>query len=526
MPSPSRHVPRSLAVPVACFALAATSAAAEVTAADVWRSWQGSFAAAGEELALRTGPVSAAGNGLTVADAALVFAPDMAPAQGEFRMEVALGDIVFAEDGDGAVAVTLTEEIPITLTGVDEAGEPFSARFLMTLGGTDIRASGSPEALRHEATSREVALQLEEMRPQEDGEAVDIAVTLTGLTQSSVVEEGDPRRTSFTTAIDTLAYALSADIPGDGSFSLDYQSLDYAVAGSVALPDGSEGSDEVGTLLADDSYAVRFEATSSASAGNLSFEDTAPGGDVDFGGASGSVDITAGAGAQSLTLAEGAVSYEGRADAFTAAMLTDQLPVPVSVALGGSTFTFATPLSPREAEGEIRLGLALRELALDDFIWDLFDPAAVLPRDPATLVIDLAGLGRWLVDPFNESALAAQEDDELPGEVSGARIEALELSAAGARVTADGAVRFDYSDRETFDGLPAPEGQLTARLEGVGGLLDKLVMMGLLPQEQSMGARLMLGLFASPVPGQEDTFTSTLAVEPDGSVFANGQQIR
>ncbi|MGI9393360.1 MAG: DUF2125 domain-containing protein, partial [Boseongicola sp.] len=62
-------------------------------------------------------------------------------------------------------------------------------------------------------------------------------------------------------------------------------------------------------------------------------------------------------------------------------------------------------------------------------------------------------------------------------------------------------------------------------LVGGNGLLDKLVGMGLLPDEQAMGARMMMGLFARPGDGP-DTLVSTIEVNEDGSVLANGQRIK
>jgi len=62
-------------------------------------------------------------------------------------------------------------------------------------------------------------------------------------------------------------------------------------------------------------------------------------------------------------------------------------------------------------------------------------------------------------------------------------------------------------------------------LSGGNGLLDKLVGMGLVQEEQAMGARMMIGLFARP-GGGEDTLQSTIELKEDGSVLANGQRIR
>ena len=73
--------------------------------------------------------------------------------------------------------------------------------------------------------------------------------------------------------------------------------------------------------------------------------------------------------------------------------------------------------------------------------------------------------------------------------------------------------------------LPAPEGEADLKLVGGNGLLDKLVEMGLVPEDQAMGARMMMGLFAVPGEG-EDTLTSKIVVNEEGHVLANGQRLK
>jgi hypothetical protein len=77
----------------------------------------------------------------------------------------------------------------------------------------------------------------------------------------------------------------------------------------------------------------------------------------------------------------------------------------------------------------------------------------------------------------------------------------------------------------TWGGMPAPDGSVDLKLAGGNGLIDKLVTMGLLPQEQAMGARRMMGLFARPGDGP-DNLVSKIEVKKEGSIFANGQQIK
>ena len=82
-----------------------------------------------------------------------------------------------------------------------------------------------------------------------------------------------------------------------------------------------------------------------------------------------------------------------------------------------------------------------------------------------------------------------------------------------------------YNETITLNVADINEGPTDISLTGGNGLLDKLVQMGLLPQEQAMGARMMMGLFMVPGEG-EDTLTSRIEVRPDGQVLANGQRLR
>ena len=104
-------------------------------------------------------------------------------------------------------------------------------------------------------------------------------------------------------------------------------------------------------------------------------------------------------------------------------------------------------------------------------------------------------------------------------------LKTLLVDAAGAKLSGTGDFTFDNTDLATFGGVPRPTGAVDLQLAGANGLLDKLVAMGLLPQEQAMGARMMMGLFA--VPGEaEDTLSSKIEINDQGHVLANGQRIQ
>jgi hypothetical protein len=113
---------------------------------------------------------------------------------------------------------------------------------------------------------------------------------------------------------------------------------------------------------------------------------------------------------------------------------------------------------------------------------------------------------------------------EIPGELNAVSIDTLELSAAGADISGTGSFTFDNSDMVSFDGFPRPEGAVDLEINGINGLIDRLITMGLLPAEQAMPARLMLGMFT--VPQGEDQLTSRIEVNDKGHVLANGQRLK
>jgi len=99
------------------------------------------------------------------------------------------------------------------------------------------------------------------------------------------------------------------------------------------------------------------------------------------------------------------------------------------------------------------------------------------------------------------------------------------LRLAGAELTGQGAFTFDNSDYVTIPGMPKPTGSANFKLVGGNGLLDRLVQMGLVPQDQAMGVRLMSGMFLRPGDGP-DTLESVIEITEDGGILANGQKIR
>lgn len=95
------------------------------------------------------------------------------------------------------------------------------------------------------------------------------------------------------------------------------------------------------------------------------------------------------------------------------------------------------------------------------------------------------------------------------------------FNAAGASADVNGQLSFNDGDMSQ-----PPVGELNGTFVGVNGLIDNLVAMGLVPQDQVMGAKMMMMMFAKPVDGQADTLETKLEFKEGGSIFANGQQVQ
>jgi hypothetical protein len=196
------------------------------------------------------------------------------------------------------------------------------------------------------------------------------------------------------------------------------------------------------------------------------------------------------------------------------------LPFPeVSVSYAESGFNVTMPLAKGDAPQDFSFLTKIVDLQISEEIWAMLDPTGAVPHDPATLVIDTSGMALLKAD-LMASAEGATPDAELHS----LNVNDLTARVAGAELTGTGAFTFDNTDLTTFGGMPAPTGKLELKLMGGNGLLDALVSMGMLSEDDAMGARMMIAMFANPGAG-EDELTSVLEFKDKG-FFANGQQLQ
>jgi hypothetical protein len=237
--------------------------------------------------------------------------------------------------------------------------------------------------------------------------------------------------------------------------------------------------------------------------------------------------LTIDSGTTSMTLDRAGLGAGVDFGALDMDLLTPEIPLPIKLAAKGGAFRFLMPLLADTAPQDGAYVMSLRDFTLDEGLWALFDPTRQLPRDPATVTVDLSGKMTLKRDLVDFEGLAELETGEVPVEINAATLNGLVLRAAGAEMTGTGAFTFDNGDLESFDGMPRPEGAVDMHLTGSATLIDRLIAMGLLGEDDAMGARLAIGLVAKPAgaPG-EDVLRSQVTITDQGHIIANGQRLK
>jgi hypothetical protein len=500
----------SKTAPIGALFLLAGAAQAEVTAEQVWQDWQEGARRLGETR-IETGAEDRAGDTLTITDLVLTM-------QGEDGTLIArLPRIVFTETGDGTVEIGMSDSYPITITGTDEAGVESEIDLTIRQTGLALTVSGDPDAMRYDYTASRYALTLDEITEAGEMVPAEGLFALNALSGSYLVQTGAEglRRTGYDIAAETLEIALEGeDAETGGTFSIDASVAEIAIDGALSLP---EGMDEAEALP--EGFSLAFDYATGPAL--VEFDGEGPQGRAAGTARTGSSEV-------SLALDPARASYASSTKGLTLTLTDGPLPFPVEASVAEYGFALDAPLAADEAAQDLSARVTLDSLTLSDPIWALFDPSAILPRDPATLILELSGTARLpqdLTDP--ETAEAVGEEAamaEAAPEIESLTLDRLVLRLAGAEVLGDGTFSFDNSDFETFAGFPRPEGQIDLRITGLNGLIENLSRLGVIPAEQLMGPRMMLGLFTTPVG--HDELTSTIEINAEGHVIANDQRIK
>jgi Uncharacterized protein conserved in bacteria (DUF2125) len=206
----------------------------------------------------------------------------------------------------------------------------------------------------------------------------------------------------------------------------------------------------------------------------------------------------------------------------TIVVTSPSAPFPVNIGFSEIAGDIVFPTVKADAPSPFTFLIRMVDFTLPEEVWAMSDPTGQLPRDPATLVIDTTGMVRLLTEFADEPAPG---ETTPPPEFSAVTINEIRLNIAGADLTGNGDLTLDNTDMTTFSGMPAPTGILNFTLTGGNGLLDKLAAMGVVPEDQLMGVRMMMGMFATMATDGSDTMTSVVEFKDKG-LFVNGQQLQ
>ncbi|WP_245541146.1 DUF2125 domain-containing protein [Yoonia vestfoldensis] len=484
--------------------LTGTAAMADVSAQQVWDDWKAQLSLYGPDT-LTVGSEDMSGDTLTVRDIALNMV------QEELNVSAAMGDIILTEQGDGTVAVTMADSFPVTVT--DDAG--VTVTVLVTQSGLEMIASGTADAIDYAVSADSYTVALENIVDGDFTFTGDVSLTGNNLTGTYTTRLGEMRDLTYEGSFESIDILVDVQLPDGGG---EYITGGGKISGlnmqaELAMPLDGVMFDENNQIADGTSISAGYTVDSS----EYVFDINADGDQV-----SGS--FSSGAGSLTTLVSAETLAYSGRTTDIVATFISNAAPFPIDIGLSAYGFNLEMPVAASDTAQPFAFGIELADLTVSDMIWSLFDPSGVLPRDPATIKIGLAGMARPLFDVMDPTQEQAMMNSDMPFELSEVSLTDLDISVAGASVTGDGAFTFDNSDMVTFAPLPRPEGEVTVQINGLNGLLDNLVTMGLLPADQVMAPRMMMGMFARSTG--DDQLETRLEVTEDGEVLANGQRIR
>lgn len=503
------HPRFGLASSVLALCLSAPAALA-ITPDEVWANWQALAAAQGSTMtAAGTAKV---GTSLEVTGLSVTSAP-----QPEVTATVTstIDKITFADQGDGTVKITMSDSYPVEAKFSDAPGQPpVELGLTVQTPGLVMIASGSPAELVYDYTAPTLTATLTSLKLPDgkvaDAKAEITATALAGHYVTSTQTGGGARLQSSATLAALALTGSGTDPSGSGdSLSVSLSLADLKTQSDMTFVDPALMQDLAAALKAG------FAVTSTASTGaiSLTVDATSPQGPAHVATSFTGAGFDLALGPQSV-----AYGFSLLGAAFDATV--PEAPIPVKFGWGEFGLHFGLPIEagpdPKDASAVVRLV----DVTMDETLWSMFDPGQQLKRDPVTLILDLAGKLSWNVDILQPGALDSSPE---PANFYALDLKQVLAKAVGTEITATGGLTFDNSDKVTFGGIPAPSGKITVTAKGINALIDTLVAMGLVPEDQVMGARMMLAMFAKPGAGP-DELVSELEFK-DKAFLVNGQAL-
>ena len=479
---------------------------AQISAEQVWTMWQDLSANMGYSLTAETQRRD--GDRLVLGRVLAGTTTDIA------TLRLPIAEILMRDRGDGTVEVTMSPSIELTMQVKEPDAEPVDMAMRLDQEGYVAVVSGTPESPKVDFTA--TSLTMSQIAPKVDGKEVPMTMSaiLGGLRGSTTLDRGAATDITYDLTAETLDIGVDATNPETGGtmrMVARARSLSGNFAGTLpqSMPQGAElpvllnaglrgnGGYIIGPMTFD--FSIEEDGNTAKAQG------TASSAQVDIGMDPAGLRYSAGATGLDITASGSAIPFPD-----------------FRVTASEYRLGLTLPLTKSETPSDFGLLLRLADLTLPEGVWAMIDPQGRLSRDPATVEVDATGKATLFEDLTSQ---AAQEPGATIGQFDALTINRLQAKVAGAELIGQGAFPFDNSDMQTFPGIPRPAGTAELTLTGGNALLDNLLALGLVPQDQLMGFRMMLALFTRPGEGP-DTLTSKIEMTPEGQILANGQRIQ
>lgn len=482
---------------------------ADLTAKEVRDALFDYYTSFGYEIVTESEEMS--GDTLTISGMSLTFQiPDE-----DAKIRVEVDAFSLREVGDGSVSVELPDVLPMTGQLVEDDEVPVTVEFELSSTAFQTLVSGEAGDLRITTEADETSFRVVSLNVEDEEIPLTAVISSGALESNYIIKSIDDGRTALSGGYSVQEVEIVGNVnepDGDGRFSMTagIDDLTATFSGLLKLTEDPEELLAAGIDLEVVMSTSGFETDVNFVDDEDRFALTASSEGSDFG----------------FALTPDNIAYSVSSDVTDVTVSSSEIPIPsVNVQYEEFEFGFDLPLSASDEPRDFSYTTAIRDLTVSEAIWSMIDPGQTLPRDPATIAIDISGkmmVLMDLLDPENAEALA--DMDGPPMLPVSLEVDELLASFAGALLTGDGSVTFNFENPVMLGGVPIPAGEVSLSLKGAFGLMDKLSALGLVPAEASMGIRGMIAAFSKPVG--EDHFETLVELGEDGSITANGQPIR
>lgn len=487
------------------------AAFADVTAQQVWDDWQTYMQDFGYTIEAQE---TDTGGGLTVSDIQMVFP---IPEEGADVM-ISVAEMTLTDRGDGTVEISVPEVLPMVIKVGGDDAEEVEVTLDYTTQGFEMIVAGDAQNMTYTYSADLLGIVLGNIVAE--GETLDIGTAKAEIADMQGVTEmriGNLRTTAQTLSSGAFSYEMDFKDPEGtgGRMVMSGGSDSIEMQATTSIPADMDMTDMAAALQA--GFAVEGGYEFGPGSMNINFNDA---------GSSFQGNSKSDGGTFSIAMDSDRLRYGATTGNVAMEFAGSDIPFPIALAMSAAGFDLTMPVSQSDDAQDFAVSFNLTDFTMSDMIWGIFDPAGQLPRDPATVAAAMSGKVRLLIDLLDPAQMESVEGGEvMPGELLSVTLSELLVRAAGAELTGSGDVEIDNDDMTSYDGMPKPVGTVNLRLVGANALLDKLVEMGFVSDDDAMGARMMMGLFAVPGDG-DDTLTSEIQFTDEGQVLANGQRLK